>query len=130
MPLDGTPTKTEIDILNEMKVTLSSPKSWCKHKLSTYKTRFFFTTTQYCLLGALNLADHGSSYWGMGQKEQSLETIAASNVHKALCQAIPNPSVFDTVACFNNAKSTTHKDILDLLDKVRNEFVAKSLVTA
>lgn len=122
MPFDGTRTeKSEIDILDEMLITLSSPESWTKGKAYRFKkTGFFFPTytKSYCLMGALCLADNGEAC-------SVLTTVTAKNVQYALSKALNNRLIVK----FNDSHSTTHKDILALLNKVRNEFVAKLMIT-
>jgi len=130
MPFDGTtPTKTEIDVLDEMKIILSSPKSWGKHRLQSFHN----DNAQYCLIGALNLVDHNNSRYLYSREGFRYDHKSSLNVLQCLAEVISTTKMDNfsinveghVVANFNNDPTTNHHHILDLLEKARQKFIAE-----
>ncbi len=127
MPLDGSSyTKSEIDILDEMSLTLSSPEKWCKgHLWEGKEAETNPNVGQHCLYGALNLADHDAATW---HGPFDFKTGAAFNVHRRLAESesvTPSWPPESAAVNFNNAPETTHADILDLIERTKQSFVSE-----
>lgn len=118
MPFDGKDfpgVSMEIAILDDMRRTLAKPRNWCKGKLYS---RTWYATHSFCLLGALNRADHGDyNHIGGGT---NVSTEATLSVRRRLCALIPQANISD----FNDCVTTKHSDVLDLIDRAIISFVS------
>lgn len=110
MPFDGeiAPPSKEVALLGDMRRTLANPWNWCKNSLY----RHAGWNEQFCLMGALNKADHGHF------KNIPLYPRATCLVSSRLSALTPHK---DSVE-FNNDRTTKHQDILDLIDRAKASF--------
>jgi hypothetical protein len=128
MPLDTSNFKettvdsrsAEVVILDKITEVLAKPSKWCKHALSQ--------GDNFCLIGALNVADHGHWDHVVRNDGRTLDFSqpAAKNVLKQLNYALGQSSAQLSrvhVANFNNDAATTHADVLDLIARTRASFV-------
>lgn len=100
MPFDNSPqVKTEIDILDEMKVILATPDKWCKGVLMD-------KAGAHCLVGS---SDEAIVQYG----QASVDAVFA-RMERILGQT--------DIAGFNDAPTTTHRDVLALIDRTRKSF--------
>lgn len=95
-----------VDVLRSMKARLSTPTKWARGASARDKHGIKCHPTQeravcWCLLGALGLAGEPG-----GDRLN-----AALILHDVL------PEEFNTIPQFNDAKKTTHADVLSVLDK-------------
>lgn len=110
--------REEIAILDGMARRLATPHSWCKNSLYTGSSR--------CLLGALNEEDHGDPGWtSLSRRGGGFRLRASANVRSRLNDLVGYQLgyVFDDwAAVFNNAATTTHADVLGLIQRARASF--------
>lgn len=113
MPFDAAPeVRVELRILDEMREILATPEMWCKGRYSNGEA--------VCIMGALDVA-RGRSPGGPRPYPSPLEE---RNVIFTLLKSTPHHQKIWT---FNDNPSTTHSDILSLIDRAREKIVADSL---
>lgn len=108
----------EIQILDFMELVLRRPKTWNKGGL--FRRRGFWRKQHsYCLLGTLNIADHGDPNWAYIVDDVVKFTNDASGViYVRMTEFVPQRALDE----FNDAPTTTHADILDLIARTRKSF--------
>jgi hypothetical protein len=127
MPLDNatykettlTPHYREVAILDKMADLLDTPDHWCKDTLRDGDS--------LCLLGALNVADHGDHQHLLTLDGRGLafEQAVALNVLGRMNSTLDNRNprhYWLEVANFNNAHTTTHADVVDLIARTLASF--------
>lgn len=110
MPLDGAGYdygSEAVRVVDGMRRILDTPAGWCKHALTGHHGA-------HCLLGAMNIVQSGTE---AGTNGQNLDTYKAMNA-VAQCRGF-----YDFVE-LNNARTTTHADIINFLTEVRARLVA------
>ncbi len=95
--------KAELRLIDGMRARLRTPRQWCKENLAI--------EGRMCLIGALRAADSGNAFGGY-------HTKAASRVEARLRVL----SGYHSVAGFNDAPNTRHRDIVSLLTRARASF--------
>jgi len=121
MPLDAMTAVDEIVLLDRMADILSTPDRWCKGAVAEVRANGL---AAHCLLGALNLADHGSPY-DFRNRNDPLER--PGEAYEAVLQALDAADERrGCLVAFNNALTTTHADILAFIAKVRAQFEERS----
>lgn len=125
MPFDDPSARVEIDVANREEVAildgmarrLATPGSWCKNSLRSGASR--------CLIGALNEEDHGNSDYQWGRIDVLFARASARVVYHRLNELAgwsPDRSENDQAVGFNNAATTTHADVLGLIQRARASF--------
>jgi hypothetical protein len=126
MPFDDPSVRVEIDVANAEEIAildgmarrLATPDLWCKHALAIGPRR--------CLLGVANEEDHVSF---RNIHDNNIFNIFRFNRHATetvwqrlivLCPPIDVPR--GGPVRFNNADTTTHADILGLIQRARASF--------
>lgn len=133
---------TEIQILDRMTDILFENSSWCQSNLYVGdRARYQPQSGQRCLVGALNMADHGSAcyYRVFANGGLDFRTNAAYQVFVELNLQARHPlvRVFKKLASgwypirggnhaslFNDARGRRHGDVLDLITRARRSFSA------
>lgn len=106
MPFDApTEVKAEIRILDRMEEILSTPEMWCKEY-------YMDQHGAHCLLGAAEVA-----CGGVPGRVNMLERGDERMFRRI--EALLEPMTEGDVAGFNDMATTTHADILNLIDKAR-----------
>jgi hypothetical protein len=105
MPLDGTDLRVlgdpRLDKLGEIERLLINERQWCKHRLRDEHGR-------YCLAGAMRAV----------QARQLLEPIILRAARKV------GGRRYWRIESFNDHPSTTHADILRVLQQARGDIIA------
>lgn len=126
MPLDNIPAAPryaeEIAILDRMRELLATPEGWCQG--------FLQKRGAMCLYGVINTISHGHSDWEFVAKDRVLTRMPFSPVLAAVETKLKSFVSGGDLVTFNNAPTTTHPDILALIDKARAEFVRAGQIEA
>ena len=120
MPFDSTnyveTHAEEIVILDKMAEILATPDKWCQRALLLID-KSSGEAAQFCTLGALHCATHGTTDPKVLWKQEWTDA-AAHNIYSRMFQILGERSP----GAFNDAETTTHQDILDLIAKTRESF--------
>lgn len=117
MPSPKVAEQTALDILQDVRKLLESPRSWTKRAFardaSGRETGNYHDAACWCLLGAINKCARVASFADPHYFD------AREHIKRAVVEiAGPgSPDVPTTTASFNDAPSTSHADILAVLDK-------------
>ena len=134
MPYDGTSfphRQTEIAILNQMQQLMRTRARWCQGSVHVHSTSINGSWDAYCLVGALNVADHEyPARWSTLRFR--FQTVAAHNVKKRLDKIARSrlsfwgrrPRVFATYAISYN-DSHAYEDVMQLLTDAQQSFEAE-----
>jgi hypothetical protein len=125
MPFDDPLARVEIDVANREEIAildgmarrLATPDLWCKGSLASGVSR--------CLIGALNEEDHGNYNYRWGRINLRFDRVSARVVYHRLNELAgwwPDRSENDQAVGFNNADTTTHADVLGLIQRARASF--------
>lgn len=117
MPFDNTnfvEVSEEIVVLDKMAEILATPERWCQKDL--VKTLDGVIATQFCIIGAMHAAVHDTKH------VETLHKQEWTVVSKKIC-GFMQPKGFESVPQFNDAKTTTHQDVLNLIARTRASFL-------
>ncbi len=125
MPFDNPATRVDVEVQNREEIAildgmarrLATPDLWCKYSLRSGHS--------HCIAGALNEEDHGDHDYLWYDKGGVQFSAASRHVYDRLNDlAGPqrNRTRSDQAVDFNNAESTTHADILGLIQRARRSF--------
>lgn len=108
----------EIAILDRMEELLATPGRWCKNKFERRRL-FGFRAPAHCLMGALNIQDHGSAgrHTTLPDGTVDFKNPAAWRVGLRIQDLTGGDA-----PGFNNDPATTHADILRLIARTRKSF--------
>jgi len=124
MPLDGA-RKPILDLIDKVRSLIDTPDKWIKEYLMDISGR-----PAYCLKGAINLAetDNVSKCNRITPEGRLLEVYLDK---EAFDLGFISPYKFsfgNNFVYMNNDPKTTHKDIMDLLNRVESKVLAESFV--
>lgn len=102
------PKKTALEILEGAREILSSSRKWTRGKFTDDNGR-------YCLLGACNVASHGSADCFPGSVPMAVYDALADCVHERSGGRV------NSVIDFNDSYKTKFKDIRAILDCAINK---------
>jgi len=106
---------TVIEILRRTRELLSDPRRWAKHTYRGFNTVYGVET--YCLVGAMDQVS-----FNVARPRQRAEMGAA--LLKTIEEQYGKPGVVISLTSFNDRMTTSHDDVLLVLDKTISSLEA------